>query len=125
MCSSCRRFAAWIALFAVSFAAAFPAAAAARHLSGPLAYAQVCRSGNADAAADVQQTPAPRSPGGAHPAHCPFCSSGDWQAPAVSGAAVVVVRVAERLLPATGDDLRPHDATAFSPTCPRAPPRLV
>jgi len=125
MRSSCRRFAAWIALFAVSFAAVSPVAAAAHRWSDPAAFAQVCRSGNADAAADSQQAPSPRSPGGAHPAHCPFCcSSGDWQTPAAPGFSLVVARVAERVSPVAGGLLRFHDATAFSPSSPRAPPRF-
>ncbi|MBX9812816.1 MAG: DUF2946 family protein [Burkholderiales bacterium] len=124
MRSSFHRFAAWIALFAVLFAAVSPAVAAVRYLSDPIAFAEICRAGNAGAAADAQETPVPQ-PGAARQAHCIFCISGSWQASAVSVFVFDIPRVSELVLPVEGDAPRPYDSTAFSPSSPRAPPRLI
>lgn len=118
-----RRFVAWITLLAVVLAAMSPVAVAARYLSDPVAFAEICRAGSVAAGTGTSE---PAGQAARHDAPCAWCMVAAWQTPVERALTVVAA-------PAVACDLRLyvrserllHDLAALHPLNPRAPPRAL
>ncbi|MCW5603501.1 MAG: hypothetical protein KIT18_02980 [Burkholderiales bacterium] len=113
-----RRFVAWTVLLAVLYAAVSPAVAAYAYAADPVAFAEICRTVDADAA-DTRQAPPPKA---AHTVQCLFCISGTPPLPQAPVAVSAAVPFATYVTSLHADADRPYDASAYTPASPRAPP---
>ena len=115
------RFAAWLALGAVLFAAASPLLATLRFHGSQDVLAQICTFSGIKATADEPAEPSPNGP--AKLRHCVFCLGSAWHfsaaGPLNSGAPAgpAVATAAARA------EFPPHDFATLQPLSPRAPPR--
>ncbi len=117
-----KKFVAWIALFAVIFAAFAPASFAnALNLGQGVDVGGICHSGTVSAYPGDPLLP---TGGAAAHEHCAFCTIG---APLVAAhrvvAVVALLDLPHAIVPTQRNDALPPDAVAFHPLSPRAPPR--
>jgi hypothetical protein len=119
-----RRFIAGITLIAVVFAAMSPAVAAARYLSDPVAFAEICRAGS-----DVTGSGTPEPAGRAvrHDAPCAWCTVAEWQPPVERALTVVAAPAAEcdALRLSGRSEHLPRDRAVLQSSNPRAPPQAL
>jgi len=115
------RFATWIALGAVLFAAASPLLAALRFHGSTEVLTQICTFSGIKAASDDPAVPLRHAAGKLK--HCVFCLGGAWYFPAAGPLSADAPAGPAVTTAAARAEFPPVDLAALQPLSPRAPPR--
>ena len=106
------------------FGVAFPVLAVARQALDPTAFATICRVDSVAAGAAGASGPSGSFQSKLKSAHCLMCVGSATPPSAAAVAPLMVVAVAELIVPLPGSPGAAHDLAALQPLNPRAPPRV-
>lgn len=124
MFSSRRKsFAAWIALFAVLYAAATPLFAALRAQPQSDFFGALCTLGGVKEAPN--QPAVPSENGASHQQHCVLCVSGAWQPPLEASPGIPAPEASGTAVLQGRERVAPDFSALLRSLSPRAPPRLA